>query len=366
MTALSMMLQWPSGQRADVISAATAREQDISRQRSTLDDVAALAGVSPITVSRALRKPDMVSETLRERIEAAVNKLAYVPNAAASRLASAKSHSVGVIVPTLYNIIFSDYLHALHDGFIGSGMQVIVLNSRYSLEEEESAVRMLIGQRVEALIIVGISHTAQTRRLLSRARVPVIETFELSEDPIDINIGISQAQAGEAATRYLLDLGHRRIGFMLGHQDERAVARMRGYRQAMQRAGISTEELETSNPQQSSVSLGTTLMSALVDRPRLPEALFCIDDNLALGALFECLRRGLRVPDDISILGFHDLEFAACASPALSSVATGRYEMGRLAAEIATQIIAGRKRPTQRQIDVGFEVIPRLTTKACG
>ena len=203
--------------------------------------MARLAKVSPITVSRALRKPDVVSPELRERIEAAVHKLAYVPNLAASRLASSRSHSVGVIVPTLYNVIFAEFLAALHEVFLEAGFHVVVVNSRYSDDEEEQAIRTLLGQRVEAIIIVGVDHTPMARRLLRQSKVPVIETFELTDDPIDVNIGMAHARAGYDATKFLIGLGHRRVGFLAGNLDVRAAARLRGYREAMNEAGLPHE-----------------------------------------------------------------------------------------------------------------------------
>ena len=203
-----------------------------------------------------MRRPDVVSPALRQRIEAAVGKLAYVPNAAASRLASSRSHAVGVIVPTLYNVIFAEYLQALHEVFLDSGFQVVVVNSRYSLDEEEQAIRTLLGQRVEAIIIVGVDHTPMARRLLKQAKVPVIESFELASDPIGINIGLSQTQAGFDATEKLIGLGHQRIGFVLGHPDVRASARLEGYKKAMEKANISWEGMVTSLPQHSTVALG--------------------------------------------------------------------------------------------------------------
>ena len=324
--------------------------------------MARLAKVSPITVSRALRKPDAVSSELRQRIDAAVHKLAYVPNLAASRLASSRSHSVGVIVPTLYNVIFVEYLLALHEVFLGSGFQVVVVNSRYSVNEEEDAIRTLVGQRVEAIIIVGVDHTPMARRLLQQSKVPVIETFELTDDPIDINIGLSQARAGYDATQFLVDLGHRRIGFVVGHLDVRAAARFSGYRQAMEHAGLSSDGLLAANPQQSSIALGSAIMGELAENGKIPEALFCIDDNLALGALMKCRSLGLQVPGDISILGFHDLEFAAYASPALSSVVTHRHQLGRLAAETAIAIISGKSNARPTQIDLGYRIVSRQST----
>ena len=335
---------------------------EIAKKRKTLDDVARLAKVSPITVSRALRKPDVVSPELRQRIDAAVHKLAYVPNLAASRLASSRSHSVGVIVPTLYNVIFAEYLLALHEVFLGSGFQVVVVNSRYSASEEEDAIRTLLGQRVEAIIIVGVDHTPMARRLLQQSKVPVIETFELTDDPIGINIGLSQTRAGFDATQFLIDLGHQKIGFVVGHLDVRAAARLSGYKQAMEKAKLSYDGLLASDPQQSSIALGSYIMGKLSENGEIPEALFCIDDNLALGALMKCRSLGLRIPQDISILGFHDLEFAAYASPSLSSVATNRHQLGKLAAETAIAIITGKSNARPTQIDLGYQIVSRQST----
>lgn len=330
-------------------------------KRKTLDDVAELAKVSPITVSRALRNPQIVSPELRQRIETAVAKLGYVPNLAASRLASSRSHTVGIIVPTLYNVIFAEYLQALHVEFLSAGFQVVVVNSRYSADAEDEAVRTLLGQRVEAIIIVGTSHTSMTRRLLQRARIPVIETFELTDDPININIGLSQSQAGYDATRFLIKMGNRKIGFGLGIYDIRAKARLEGYKRAMEEANLSWEGLLISNPQQSSIALGSTVMEQFNDLKVRPEAIFFIDDNFALGASMKCRQLNRRVPHEISILGFHDLEFSAYASPSLSSVATHRYELGKLA---ATTAIATIKTGVtgQKQIDVGYEIVARQST----
>ncbi|WP_421692687.1 LacI family DNA-binding transcriptional regulator [Aestuariivirga sp.] len=330
--------------------------------RVTLDDVAEKAGVSAITVSRALRNPGMVSEKLRRRIEGAVLKLGYVPNMAASRLASARSHAIGVIVPTLYNVIFAEYLQALHEVFLPEGFQVIVVNSRYSQEEEESAVRILLGQHVEAMIIVGVNHTPLARRLLMRSRIPVIETFQIAPEPIGLNIALDQVQAGYDATRFLLDKGYERVGFLLGQRDERALERLQGFSRAMAERGLDGEQLAMSLPSPSTIALGAELMASLHARRRVPDALFCIDDNLALGALQECRRLGLKVPDDVAILGFHDLEFSACSSPSLSSVATHRHELGALAAKCALEMIGSSVRRRRESLNLGYEIKAREST----
>ena len=331
-------------------------------RRVTLDDVATLAGVSPITVSRVLRKPDAVSEALRQRVTAAVQELGYVPNIAASRLASSRTHAIGVIVPTLYNVIFAEYLFALHDVLVAAGFQVIVVNSRYSEQEEENAIKVLLGQRVEAIIIAGTHHTPLARQLLTRAHLPVVETFELSPDPIDLNIGMLQDRAGQAATQHLIDQGFDRVAFLAGNLDHRAQSRFDGYRQAMQESGLQKLEIITQWQRHSSVALGSDLLALMHERGDRPEAIFCIDDNLALGAMQECRKRGIRVPDDIAIIGFHDLEFSACASPSLSSIMTRRFETGKLAAEKVLSALDSTSRQPPNQIDLGFEVIAREST----
>ncbi|MBX5217749.1 MULTISPECIES: LacI family DNA-binding transcriptional regulator [unclassified Rhizobium] len=331
-------------------------------RRITLDDVANLAGVSPITVSRVLRKPHAVSPALRLRVDAAIKELGYVPNIAASRLASARTHAIGVIVPTLYNVIFAEYLFALHDVLVAAGFQVIVVNSRYSEIEEENAIKALLGQGVEAIIITGTHHTPLSRQLLAQAHLPVVETFELSADPIDLNIGMSQEQAGQTATQHLIERGLRRIAFLTGNLDHRAQSRFDGYRAAMQQADLPNMQIIAEKPRYSSVALGSNLFAITCAGGEVPEAIFCTDDNLALGAMQECRKRGIRVPDDIAIMGFHDLEFAACAAPSLSSVLTRRFETGKLAAEKVLTALTSSVASKGQQIDLGYALIPREST----
>ncbi|OWV83214.1 LacI family DNA-binding transcriptional regulator [Rhizobium sp. R693] len=331
-------------------------------RRITLDDVASLAGVSPITVSRVLRKPGSVSEALRVRVNDAIENLGYVPNVAASRLASSRTHTIGVIVPTLYNVIFAEYLFALHEVLVTAGYQVIVVNSRYSEVEEENAIKALLGQRVEAVIIAGIHHTPLSRQLLKQAHLPVVETFELADEPIHLNIGMSQERAGQTATHHLITRGFQRIAFMTGNLDHRAQSRFDGYHAAMQAAGLKSLELITHRPRHSSVALGSELFAEMHSRGELPEAIFCTDDNLALGAMQECRKRGILVPNDISIIGFHDLEFAACAAPSLSSVATRRYETGVLAAKKVLAALDGSTSHLIEKIDMGFALVEREST----
>jgi LacI family gluconate utilization system Gnt-I transcriptional repressor len=230
--------------------------------------------------------------------------------------------------------------------------------------EEEQAIKALLGQRVEALIIAGTHHTALSRQLLKQAHLPVVQTFELSDDPIGLNIGMSQEQAGNTATHHLIERGFCRIAFLTGNLDHRAQSRRDGYNAAMQAVGLRSLEIIARRPRHSSVALGSELFGEMHERGDVPEAIFCTDDNLALGAMQECRKRGVRVPDDMSIIGFHDLEFAACAAPSLSSIATRRYETGKLAAERILSALDASVIPSIEQIDLGFALMARESTSA--
>ena len=161
--------------------------------RITLHDVARRADVSAVTVSRVLRDPAKVSEPLRRRVQAAVHDLAYIPNQFASALASSRTGRVAVIVPSLTNGVFDDYLRAAHDVFIPAGFQVVVLNSNYAPGHEEKAIATALGQFPEAIILAGVEQTERARKLLKQSGIPVVQTMEIANDPIDVNIGLSHS-----------------------------------------------------------------------------------------------------------------------------------------------------------------------------
>jgi LacI family gluconate utilization system Gnt-I transcriptional repressor len=266
-----------------------------------------------------------------------------------------------VIVPSLTNGVFGDYLRALHDVFVPAGFQVLVLNSHYLPGREEKAIATMLGQFPEAIILAGISQTAQARKSLQQAGIPVVQTMEMTDKPIDINIGLSQVGAGYAAARHLFDLGHAHVGQISAPHDSRSRKRIEGYMQVVEE--FNAVPMMVSVEQPSSVPLGGQMLIELMARWPKVTGVFCGNDNLALGALFECQRRGIRVPEDLSIIGFNDLEVSACAHPSISSIATPRYEMAHRAAEIILEIIRGTgNRPKERQIDLGFRLIAREST----
>jgi LacI family gluconate utilization system Gnt-I transcriptional repressor len=234
---------------------------------------------------------------------------------------------------------------------------------RYSADAEERAIDTLLGHHVEAMIVAGVDQTDRSRLLLRQSGVPVVQTMDLTEDPIDINIGFSHQEAGYAATRFLYGLGRRRIGHLRARVDPRSQRRMQGYLRAVEEVGIASPGLVASTPRASTVRIGGELLLEILDREPGVDAIFCCNDDLALGAMFECQRRGIRVPDDIAILGFNDLEYCASTYPSLSSVTTPRGEMARLAASDILELVRGSgDRPAERRIDLGFQIAAREST----
>ena len=330
------------------------------KTRATLSDVAERAGVSPVTVSRAIRHPEMVSPALRQRIDAAVTSLHYIPNQLASALASTRTNIVGVIVPSLTNGVFEDFLFSVQDVLERAGVQMLVSNSRYSLKEEDKAIETMLGYHPEAIIVIGVDQSERARRLLVQAGIPVVQAMDVTDDPIDLNVGFDHRAAGAAAVHYLYELSHRAIAHLTVTTDPRAGRRSEGYLKAMAELGLSTKKLVASSHELSTVKRGAELLAEILGRVSNVDAVFACNDDIALGALFECQRRGIGVPSDLALVGFNDLEFAAGTIPPLTSVSTESARIGAWAAETIVEIIRGSgHRPPQRSVDLGFVIRTR-------
>ncbi len=329
--------------------------------RPTIADVARKASVGAITVSRALREPERVSEELRRQIQRAVDELGYVPDPNARALASARAEVFGVLVPSLTNNVFAEVVRGIYDSLSDSPFRIQLANTHYSGMEEERLLQLFLSQRPAALIVSGIDQTATARRLLATAGCPVVQIMETGPDPVDMMVGFSHFEGGRTATRHAIDAGYRRVGFLGARMDPRSQRRLAGYRAAMEAAGLFDPRLVTTTPMPSSVSLGPELLrEAFAKMPTL-DAVFCNNDDLALGVLFECHRAAIEVPKRIGIVGFNDLDMMHVAFPSVTSVRTPRYEIGNRAVAMALAEIAGN-RPEERVVDLGFELVARDST----
>lgn len=327
--------------------------------RPTIADVARLAGVGAITVSRALRQPEQVSETLRQRIEEAIRQLNYVPNPQAQVLASGRSNVIAVILPSLTNNVYSDVIRGIYDRVEGSGYQVQIGNTRYSTEEEDRLVTLFAGQRAAAMLLTGIDQSPATRHVLGSSGFPVVQIMEHGP-VIDMGVGCSHLAAARAGVDHLIERGYRRIGFLGARMDTRMLRRAEGYRAAI--ADLpDPRPREAMTTESSSVSNGRSLFRRLLAEAPDTDAVACANDDLALGALFECKARGIRVPEEMGIVGFNDLEMMAAAVPSITSVRLDRYAMGARAMGMLLDRLEDRPFGP-RIVDLGFEVVCREST----
>ena len=326
-----------------------------------LTEVAKLAGVSPITASRFFRNPEALSLAKRERVDSAVKELGYVPNLAARALASHRTEVIGVVIPSLTNNVFADVLRGIYDSLEGSRYSIQLANTRYSILQEEKLLQLFRAQKPAGLIVTGINQTAASRAILESMNCPVTQIMEIGEAPVDMMVGFSHYDASSAAISHILAQGRRRIGFLGARMDPRVQRRFEGYRDAMKAASLFDPNLIVTTSVPTTVTLGSTLFADLVARAPDIDAVFCVNDDLALGVLFECQRRRISVPRDLAIVGFNDLEFMSSAVPTLTSVRTNRYEMGRDAAMMVIEAVEGR-RPEQPIVDLGFSVMKRQSS----
>ncbi|MFO1323347.1 MAG: LacI family DNA-binding transcriptional regulator [Burkholderiales bacterium] len=325
----------------------------------TLADVAKVAGVSPITVSRVVNHPELVTAETLAHVRQVIERTGYVPNLLAGGLASKRTRLVAALVPSITNAIFVEAIQALTDRLWEAGYQVLLGLSGYPATREDALLAAVLSRRPDAIYLTGINHSPEVRQRLINAKIPVVETWDMTPTPIDMLVGFSHEKIGEAVARHLLANGHRRFG-MVWADDTRALARRRGFLAELAARGCNDVDAVTV-PAPSTLSLGRQGMAQLLDRGPHPTAVFCSSDLLAHGALEEARSRGLAVPRDVSLIGFGDLEFAQHTFPPLSTVRVDRASIGRRAAELILDRIEGRE-PASRVVDVGFEIVDRGTT----
>lgn len=276
-----------------------------------------------------------------------------------------KEHSskiIGVVIPSLDNIVFVDVLRGIYDVLGTAGYKVLLANSHYSRREEEKMVRTLLRQGADAMIITGGEQTSACQSMLLVAEIPVVQIMELLDEPLDNNVGLSHWQAGYDVTRHLLDEGYGYIGFIGARADARMQQRLMGYKAALEEHGRYWKNFSLTTTDPSSNAVGGKLFRHLIEANNgLLDAVFCANDDLALGALFESQRMNIKIPDDMALCGFNDIETASYVNPSLTSVYVNRYEMGVKAAEIILKALRQEKIDSKK-IDIGYEIKRRAST----
>lgn len=325
--------------------------------RVTLSQIAARVGTSAITVSRVLNTPHLVSDDLRKRIESVVAELSYLPNRAARALASARSDSIAVLIPSVSNNVFADLLEGVRNVFHTRGYRILIGDTRYCPQEEESVLRAYMGHSPDGVLLASFEQTAATMQMLERNGIPVVHMMDLPATAQHA-VGLSQFDAGRTMTDHLIERGYQCIGFIGAQVDPRVMQRYAGYAAALDSAGLRCPKAEVFDTMPSSIGLGSTLLVRLLDQKPECDAVFCCNDDIALGVLFECQRRAITVPEQLAVAGFNDLDASAWSCPSLTTVATPRYEIGHTAATMLLQLMKGET-PEQNRIDLGFSLVIR-------
>jgi LacI family gluconate utilization system Gnt-I transcriptional repressor len=321
----------------------------------TLHDVAREAGVSLITASRALSNPGLVSAKTIARVQHAVETTGYIPNLLAGGLKSRRSLMVAALVPTISVSQFLPTVRSLTEALDAAGYQLILGQSGYDHGREEALLNTMISRRPDGIVVTGLIQSATARERLRRLGIPVVETWDLGERPVDMMVGFSHPAVGRAVAEFFLAKGWQRLGIATG-DDHRATVRRQGFVEAIGHA-VPTAVV----PAPSNLALGRRALAELLQQePRL-QAVYCSSDQLAQGLLAEAQARGLRVPEDLAVCGFGDADFAAHMEPSLTTVQVDGAAIGRLAAQLILERCRGQA-VAQRVVDVGFRIVERRST----
>ena len=305
------------------------------RRTLTLRDVSQASGVSEMTVSRVLRNRGEVSAPTREKVQEAARRLGYVPNKIAGALASQRVNLVGVVIPSLSNMVFPEVLTGISDLLADTGLQPVVGVTNYLPDREEHLIYEMLSWRPSGLIIAGLEHTAAARAMLEQAGVPVVEIMDIDGDPVDSAVGISHRRAGRQMAEAIIAAGYRNIAF-LGTQmphDFRAKKRLAGFVEALAAAGLDLVDREFYSGG-SALLKGREMTKTLLARSPHVDFLYYSNDMIGAGGLLHCLDHGLAVPGSIGLAGFNGVDLLDGLPRRLATMDACRLEVGRRAAEI--------------------------------
>ncbi|MDP0075512.1 gluconate operon transcriptional repressor GntR [Glaesserella parasuis] len=323
------------------------------RKRPTLQHIADHLGITKMTISRYLRNPEAVAHQTGLRIAEAITEFGYIPNRAPDILSNAKSRAIGVLVPSLTNQVFADVIKGIELVTDKAGYQTMLAHYGYSQEKEEQRIESLLSYNVDGIILSENHHSKRTLKMLEVANIPVIEIMDSSEIGIQQAVGFDNISAAQSMVETMISRGHKNIVYFTARMDKRTKLKMQGYEQAMRKYHLEPHSLITDEP--SSFTLGAKqLQQALAQYPDI-DGIFCTNDDLAIGALFECQRLGIKVPKEMAIAGFHGHDVGQSLTPQLATVITPRLEIGKVAAQELLNRLKGE--PQQSSIiNLGYQI----------
>ena len=311
-----------------------------SRPAPTLHDVAAYAGVSTATVSRCLNFPDTVAPDTRSKVQDAVAALGYSPNFGAKVMAARRTRTIGAIIPTMENAIFARGLQAFQEELRLHGYTMLVASTSYQPAREEEQIRTLVARGADALLLIGHARAPEIYQFLEMQGVPYLVTWAYDESAPRPSVGFDNAAAMGMMAKAVISEGHRRLAMISAstESNDRAKERQTGIKSAMKAAGLDPASLDVIETTYA-IENGATAFATLMARQSRPTAVFCGNDVLAVGALRQAQEMQIKVPQEVSIVGFDDIELAQIAYPPLTTIHVPHREMGRRAAQTLVQML---------------------------
>ncbi|MEH6727594.1 MAG: LacI family DNA-binding transcriptional regulator [Hyphomicrobiales bacterium] len=328
----------------------------------TLDDVARLAGVSTATVSRCLNLPAQVRDSTKLRVEAAIADLGYTPHFGGMALASNRTNTVGAIIPTMESAIFARGLQFLQEELSLSGITLLVATSQYDPEKEAQQIRALLGRGVDGLVLIGQERPEETYDFLKARRVPFVLMWTSAPNSPYCNVGFDNHQAAYDMAKHVIGNGHRHIAMIGGitKGNDRARERINGVSDAMKQHGLTLQPPYLVEAKYT-IEQGKTAARQLLRLDPPPTAIICGNDVQAAGALKAVREVGLIVPDDVSVVGFDDIDLAEAVEPGLTTVHVPHRRMGREAARLIIKM--ARDRAPVQNISIDTKIVERSSLR---
>ncbi|KKX32977.1 LacI family DNA-binding transcriptional regulator [Rhizobium sp. LC145] len=327
-------------------------------RKPTLEEVAAEAGVSKMTASRALRGASDVSKVTRAKVLNAAERLSYVGNRLALSLSSQRTNLVAVVVPSMSNIVFPEVLAGISAALEGSGMQAVFGISDYDPVKEHAIIRDMLSWQPSAIIVTGLDQPEETVRILQSAAIPVIQIMDLDGTPVDFNVGLSHGKAGEDMARALLAAGRKRFGYIGSalDRDLRAGKRKAGFERVLRENGLGFVEQQQDDAF-SSIALGKRLTTTMLATAPDLDCIYYSNDDMATGGLFACMELGIATPANILIAGFNGLDLAQALPVRIATSRSPRRIIGETAGRLAREAVTDETSSLQKV----FSFVPEIT-----
>ncbi len=329
----------------------------------TIDDVAREAGVSTATVSRVINDPDLVTVKTRERVQAAIETLGYTPNFAARFMAAKRTFTIGAIIPTMENAIFARGLQAFQEELHRRGYTLLVSSSAYKSKVEEEQIRNLVARGADGLLLIGHDRDQAIYDYLDRQHVPVLVAWSYDTNAHAPCIGFDNRAAMQALTEDVIKMGHRRLAMISGvsEQNDRARLRIAGVRDAMAAQGLDPASLDPIEVPYN-IADGQAAFVELIARETKPSVVLCGNDVLAAGAIRGAEQLNMKVPDDVSITGFDDIELAQVVRPELTTMHVPHRAMGQMAAQELVGMIEEKRKGVSQNLKAS--IVRRASVRA--